>query len=193
MIQRVKHLLTVHRLAHQRQALRIRHLHLHLPRPHLHRSPRHPCSRTRTRLRHRRRLFHRILLSHLLHQLLRHLPRRHNRRPPFAMPRLSNKPLDLHRAISHFPCPPSRQQLRPSSPPPLRNNHRKDLGVQVHIIGGQIRQLDLDRSLLHMDTVSRLISTCTNLMDGGKIRLVKQLATCFEVACSIIDTSSCLI
>ena len=56
--------------------------------------------------------------------------------------------------------------------------------MQAHIIGDQIHQLDLDPSLLHMDKVSRLISTCTNLMDGGKIRFIKQF---------IIDTSNCLI
>lgn len=63
----------------------------------------------------------------------------------------------------------------------------------MHIIDDQIRQLDLDRSLLHTDMVSLPISTCTNLMDGGKIRFVTQFATRFEVACSIIETPGCLI
>ena len=171
MIQRVKYLLTVHRPVRQRQAPRIRYQRLHSPRPHLHRSPRYPCNRTRTRLRHRRRVFRQILLTHPLRQLLRHLPRLRSRRPLFDPPRLSNKP--LHPAISHIPCLPLQQRPHPSSPPQLHNNRKKDPGVPVRIIGDQIHPLDLDRRHLHMALVSRRISTCTNLKDGGKIRFVE--------------------
>ena len=190
MIQRVKHLLTVRPPVRQRRARRIRYQRLHLPLPHLRRSPWRRCSRTRTRLRHRRRVFRQVLLNHLLPQHLPRLPRPHSRRPPFATPRLSNKP--LHRVISHIPCLQSPQQRHPSSPPPLRSKCKRDLGIQTNIIGDPIPLVDLDRRLLHMHMVSRRTSTCTNLMDGGRIRFFEWFATCFKVASSlIIDTLSC--